>query len=830
MLFCFFLFAVLFILTDFMKYDAIIINGISHNKKEVSIVKKLMSWTLVVVILLVMTGTALAEWPGAAPEQDIPEVPECHFATIKANEATGQPLLTYIEGITPILEIDGLFFKDLNNNGILDTYEDYRNDIEARTSDLVNQMTVEEKAGLMLHINASNDIVSDSEKALPHYVNEYHVIHYLDNTNGTPDKLTNRHNYMQQIAENTRLGIPITVSCDRQYNAWGGFVDSPHDAFGASGNVELSSKIWELHAKESRAVGYHLVLGPYGVELSVFNGEDPAYVANMTTAEVTSVMTSMYTCVKHFIASGGATGISFTYKRSPAQNYENQMVSWKAAIEAGTQWIMTNGYNQGLSNTVNVDYDQETMNYLRNTLGYEGVVLTDWGAMGSEDRNIWDNMGGSDGITADGIDLNKFTVPQRYAWVINNGVDQLGGVGVQYHHFLVEAIKDKLISQERIDLACSRILHIKFDLGLFENPYNDISQAMTICASEEYIASPWELVDSDTLATARNPELVELERQLQAHAAVLVKNDNALLPLKGKEKLYFTANDDFTAALYAKNAEQYFTVVDSMESADIVVIDITRMDDAAELAIEDAKETGKKLIITANGISPSTFMIESADALIYLNFSRGSDHGKAMSGFLTTTEACVYTDLLIGKREPKGMIVKEIARNEASAVDQWLDLAGDIGAAPEVRLILLALMRENPFVSIPNNYGDALLCYEYGMRYGQHPEFVYDTLLLPTKVQKGVLMKWGAAFDVLESVQATAKVGEPYTVRFLLWNNGADGMTTVQAYDGETLIADKIEAVNGGEWRIVTMDLVFEAAGDHILTIGDLSAVITVEE
>jgi len=66
MLFCFFLFAVLFILTDFMKYDAIIINGISHNKKEVSIVKKLMSWTLVVVILLVMTGTALAEWPGAA--------------------------------------------------------------------------------------------------------------------------------------------------------------------------------------------------------------------------------------------------------------------------------------------------------------------------------------------------------------------------------------------------------------------------------------------------------------------------------------------------------------------------------------------------------------------------------------------------------------------------------------------------------------------------------------------------------------------------------------------------------------------------------------------
>lgn len=106
--------------------------------------KKLMLWTLVVVMLLAMTGTALAEWAGAA-EQDIQEVPECHFTTIEANEATGQPLLTYIEGATPILEIDGLFFKDLNNNGILDIYEDYRNDIEARTADLVNQMTVEEK-------------------------------------------------------------------------------------------------------------------------------------------------------------------------------------------------------------------------------------------------------------------------------------------------------------------------------------------------------------------------------------------------------------------------------------------------------------------------------------------------------------------------------------------------------------------------------------------------------------------------------------------------------------------------------------------------------------
>lgn len=793
--------------------------------------KKLLSLILAIMMLMAVAGSALAESEGGSSGEPavIPEVPNVVFATIEADETTGQAKLTYIEGETTILEVDGLKFKDLNKNGTLDVYEDYRNDIATRTADLISQMTIEDKAGMMLHTNAANDIVSDSESAMPYSINEYHMNHFLDNTNGTPDELTNRHNYIQLLGELSHLGIPVTISCDRQYNSWGGYIDSPHDAFGASGDTELNSKVWAAHAAESRAVGYHLVLGPYGVELSVFNGEDPAYVAKMTEAEVKAVKTSMYTCVKHFIASGGATGISFTYKRSPAQAYENQMVSWKAAIEAGTQWIMTNGYNQGLSNTVNVDYDQETMSYLRDTLGYDGVALTDWGAMGSEDRNIWDNMGGSDGITKDGIDLNVFTLPERYAWVVNNGVDQLGGVGGGNAHILVEAVDQGLITMERIDQACTRILYIKFDLGLFENPYNSVEEAMALCCSEEYLANPWEITDNDSLAAARNPEIVELERQLEAKAAVLVKNDDNLLPLKSGEKVYFGANDAATAALYAAKAGEALTVVDSMEEADIVVLDINRVDDATELMIEDAKDYGKKLVITTNGVAPTTDLIAEADALIRLCFSRGADHGTAMAGFLTTTEPSVYVELLLGQRAPEGMIVKEIARDEASDVDQWLDLAGDMGVAPEVRLILLALMRENPEISIPNNYGDALLCYEYGMRYGEEPEFVYDTLELPTVVQKGVLMKWGAAFEVLEAVQAPAKVGEPYTVNFLLWNKGADGITTVQALDCEKVLAETIEAVNGNSWRVVTLDLVFDEAGEHTVTIGDLSAVITVE-
>lgn len=790
--------------------------------------KKLLSLILALMMLLSCVSVFAEDASSGEPAQVDYAALAKEVQLIPADAATGQAELGYVEG-TVILDIDGLKFKDLNKNGALDAYEDYRLDTATRTADLIAQMTVAEKAGMMVHLNVNNDLAGTEAGSLKYEIEQYHLNNYLDNSNGLPDELTVRHNIMQQMSEATRLGIPMTISSDRQYNAWGGYIDSPHYAFGTSNDPELSAAIWEQHAKETRMTGYHLLRGPYGVELGVFNGEDPAYVAKMTTAEVNAVQTNMYTCVKHFIASGGATGISFTYKRSVAQNYENQMVSWKAAVEADTRWIMTNGYNQGLSNTVNVDYDQETMSYLRDTLGYDGVVLTDWGAMGSEDRNIWDNMGGSDGITKDGKDLNVLTVPERYAWVVNNGVDQLGGIGADYVHYLVEAIETGLISTERADLACARILEIKFDMGLFENAYCDPAVALAEAASPEYVAAPWEIVDNATLAAARNPEIVELERQLQAKSAVLVKNDNAMLPLAADAKVFFTGNDANTAAMYAAEAAKYATVVDKMEDADVVVIDITRMDDAAELAIDDANEFGKKLVITANGVDVTTYMLENADAVIYMNFARGADHGSAMAGFLTTTEAPVYAELLYGVRKPEGMIVNEVARNEEDQADQWLDLAGDIGASPEVRLILLALMRENPEISIPNNYGDALLCYEYGMRYGEEPEFVYDTLLLPTEVVDGVLMKWGMAFSVKSSGQAKAKVGEPYTVNFLLWNNGGDGMTTIKAYEGDKVLAEKIEAVNGGDWRVVSMDLYFDEAGEHQISIGTLNAVITVE-
>ncbi len=771
-----------------------------------------------------------------------------------------QAELGYLKGITAILEVDGLQFKDLNGNGKLDVYEDWRQDIDARVKDLYDQMTLEERAGLFYHVNTCGDptgvdfadsrymfapgeIVNESAgegsgdnaafpaKSMWYYINVLNITTHLDNTNGTPAQQIVYHNAMQALGEDSRLGVPVVISNDRQYNAWGGMIDTAHDAFGAANDLELSKKLWTAYSLESRAVGIHVVLHPYSQELGSWNGEDPQYAGNMTKEEVAAIQVEGGTeaCMKHFIARGGDS--SFENARSDAQTVDNWMTAWKIALESNPKWVMTNGYGTGLSNTVHVDYDQETMDYLRKTLGYQGIIVSDWGDQG--DSN-------SQGVTVDGVDLLSLSIPERYAFTINLGLDQIGNPAADYtgdghmgtaDRGAVEvAIKDGLISEERCWETCYRVLKDKFELGLFEKPYSDADKALAIAASAEYIASPWEITDNDTLMAARNPEVVALERQLQAESAILVKNDDSLLPLQKNVKVYIGSTAAaITLEGYKKVLSEYAQLVESIEEADVVVADCTQINDAAELMIEDAKDAGKKLVVIANCVDPTTYLMENADALLALTFSRPADHGTGAGGFITTTEPIVLAKLLFGEAEPSGMVVKEIARDSVMDGSQWKDLAGDQGANPWVRMMLLATMKESDTHTVPNNWGDPLLQYQYGMKYGEEPAFEYDTLVLPRAIHEVVTESNGSTMTSQESVVET-KAGEPFSAYLLLWNKGADGVTTVQAKCDDAVIAEKIMAVNGGSWRVIEMTLAISEPGEHTITIGDLSKTISIVE
>ena len=820
---------------------------------------KKLSLFLALVMLISSIGlTAFAQEATAEPRfSSYDEVNEA-ITVIPATDSQAE--LGYLKGITAILEVDGLQFKDLNGNGKLDVYEDWRQDIDARVKDLYDQMTLEERAGLFYHVNTCGDPTgvdfadsrymfapgeitdesaaegSGSNAAFPaksmwYYINVLNITTHLDNTNGTPAQQIVYHNAMQALGEDSRLGVPVVISNDRQYNAWGGMIDTAHDAFGAANDVELSKKLWTAYSLESRAVGIHVVLHPYSQELGSWNGEDPQYAGNMTKEEVAAIQVEGGTeaCMKHFIARGGDS--SFEDARSDAQTVDNWMTAWKIALESNPKWVMTNGYGTGLSNTVHVDYDQETMDYLRKTLGYQGIIVSDWGDQG--DSN-------SQGVTVDGVDLLSLSIPERYAFAINLGLDQIGNPAADYtgdghggtaDRGAVEvAIRDGLISEERCWETCYRVLKDKFELGLFENPYSDADKALAIAASAEYIDSPWEITDIDTLMAARNSEVVALERQLQAESAILVKNDDNLLPLQKNIKVYIGSTAAaITLEGYRKVLPDYAQLVESIEEADVVIADCTQIDDAAELMIDDAKDAGKKLVVIANCVDPTTYLVENADALLALTFSRPADHGTGAGGFITTTEPIMLAKLLFGEAEPGGMVVKEIARDSVMDNSQWKDLAGDQGADPWVRMMLLATMKENDAHTVPNNWGDPLLQYQYGMKYGETPAFEYDTLVLPRAIHEVVTESNGSTMTSQESVVET-KAGEPFSAYLLLWNKGADGITTVQAKCDDTVIAEKIMAVNGGSWRVVEMTLTISEPGEHTITIGDLSKTINIVE
>lgn len=841
-----------------------LLNILRIQRKEESDMRKALCIILSALLMLnLIVGMAFAEEEAAYPKPF-----ETNNTTVEGTDA--QPELE--AHVKAIIEVDGLKFRDLNGNGELDAYEDWRLDTEERITNLLSLMTLEEKVALLYHTNTAGQNgapypvtdkylyatecpfvpeatdVNSAGYSCWFYINEYGITHFLDNSNGAPQEQVYMHNAMQEMAEAQRLGIPMTISCDRSYNSWGGFIDSPHTAFGAAADLELAEKIWTHYAQEMAATGYHVTLQPTGVQLGSWYGEDAANAAKMVSAEIkTYQANNTATCSKHFISN------NFSASRSVAQAYENWMVPWDAAInEAGTGWIMTNGYSTGLTNnTVNVDYDKTTMNYLRNVLGFNGVVLTDWGAMGSSDNNVWYYRNSGTGITAEGEDINHLTLPERYALVCNNGVDQFGGLQVAknpeefesglklghphanevitYLDPMVEAVETGLVTMERLEEADRRVLRTKFNLGLFENPYSSAEKAMAIACSPEFAAAPWEIIDNASLNAARNAELVALEQQLQSEAAVMIKNDGNLLPLEKGIKVYFAANSESTAKLYADAAADYCTVVESAEEADVVVGDFSRVDDAAEMLILDAEDFEKPLVLSLNNTNPTLSLMNSADALLQLNFTRGADHGRSQGEILTTTEPQVFVDLLFGVREPAGHMVAEVGRDSSESALAWGDLANDVGASDYVRLLLLGMMKEDPTAELPKNFGDPLLCADYGMKYGASPDFEYSTLVLPTGVTITETESNGSKQTEAKLFTEPQKAGEPFTVSFLLRNNGAAGVETVNVYDNDTLVAQKVVAINENGWRVVQIDVTVDGAGEHILTVGTLSGTVTVE-
>ncbi len=202
------------------------------------------------------------------------------IGSLLASAAWAQETPALSARIAKILTADGLPFKDLNRNGRLDPYEYWRPPAMQRTSDLLKQMTLAEKAGLMMHSTARSigpgaglDVGTqyDLDRA-KEMIDHRKVVTFITRLAGDPPPSPSRTTSCRRIAEAGRLGIPATISTDPRNHfqfvlgasvSAGGFSKWPESLGPAAiGDPALVRRFGDVARQEYRAVGIQEALSP----------------------------------------------------------------------------------------------------------------------------------------------------------------------------------------------------------------------------------------------------------------------------------------------------------------------------------------------------------------------------------------------------------------------------------------------------------------------------------------------------------------------------------------------------------------------------------------
>ena len=405
---------------------------------------------------------------------------------VHAEETPVQPELK--ARVKEIIEVDGYQFKDLNDNGVLDAYEDWRLSPQERAENLLSLMTAEQKAAQMVHLTLVTQKDSWFNKNNVGFALVYEYIfepeeeedeEESDETQTPISSARNaamRTNEIQELSESSELGIPVIFSMDTEAGA--AFVKDatylPDEINqGAAGDVELVTRLNEVLKEELKAVGVRMALSPdadlitdprWGRNQECYS-EDVETVETMIAAAVKALQgengldeNSVMATVKHFPGAGAQTnGVDGSPLTISEDSIDLHLAGFKAAIDADVAAVMPYGYSTvpylgGDAVDNSADQSAAVMtDLLRGELGYEGIIQTDWG-------------------------LN-------FVGAANAGADVLGGAGVRSTAQLVDGVDEALLTD-----ACRRILIAKFQMGLFENPYVDEDAAEEIIGSDEHKA------------------------------------------------------------------------------------------------------------------------------------------------------------------------------------------------------------------------------------------------------------------------------------------------------------------------------------------------------
>lgn len=446
--------------------------------------------------------------------------------------------------VAPFLKRGDLSFKDLNRNGVLDPYEDWRAPVEERVADLVSKMTLEEKAGLM-------QITSFNASALEEYLNQRHIRYLILRDNLSARELAARANSAQEAAEKTRLGIPIVFTSNPRNHVRDNLVYEEAEAAGefsswpgtlglaAANDLRLIRSFAEIARAEWRASGIQKCYGyqvdvatePRWYRIQTTFGESPKQNADIAREIVLGFQgpalgpESVAQTIKHFPGDGAVDkGLDphnnwgqWAVYPTPGSFFKYQIPPFQAAVEAGASSIMSY-YNNPSNEKSREQFPKEwwhsgTQQFeevagaynaamltklLRGRMGFKGYVNTDTGVLANN-----------------AFGVEKLSAPERFAKGVKAGVALFSDSGDPKG--LLDAVQQGLLQESDLNAAVSLLLKEIFQLGLFENPYTDPEAAQKIASSPASAA-----------------------RADEAHrkSIVLLRNERKLLPLRGATKLY----------------------------------------------------------------------------------------------------------------------------------------------------------------------------------------------------------------------------------------------------------------------------------------------------
>ena len=457
-------------------------------------------------------------------------------------------------------------FRDLNKNGVVDPYEDRRLTPDRRARDLVARMTLEEKAGVMMHgtartagpmggVGFGSQYDSAANRTL---IDSVKVNSMITRLAGDPATLATQNNALQRIAENTRLGIPLTISTDPRHHFQfvagattqnNRFSQWPEAlGFAAIGDTALVRRFGDIARQEYRAVGIHMALSPqadlateprwgriigtFGEDAALADGLVRAYVVGFQHGTAGLDTGGVITVVKHWVGYGAAKegfdshSYYGRYAAFSGNSLEYHIRPFRGAFAANAAGVMpTYSILEGATwggqpiEPVGAGYNRQLLtDMLRGRYGFRGIVVTDWAV--TWDCNERCKNGAPAGQRPSFADLGmpwgveELSMRARFVKAVKAGVDQFGGT--ERADMLVDAVRAGELKESELDTSVVRVLTQKFALGLFENPYVNVDTARQIVGSAAF------------QAVALNA---------QRRALVLLENKAALLPLRAQRPL-----------------------------------------------------------------------------------------------------------------------------------------------------------------------------------------------------------------------------------------------------------------------------------------------------